>query len=78
MIVPRFTLFTENFVIRCDQVTKMFRSGHDCTSTPSAIGPRYFRLQADVTILVLRKVCDNTLCSPEHGSIFARSSIGSS
>ena len=36
MIVSRFTFFTENFVIRCDQVTKMFRSGHDCTSTSSA------------------------------------------
>ena len=42
MIVPRFTFFTENFVIRCDQVTKMFRSGHDCTSTSSARSPVIF------------------------------------
>ena len=56
MIVPRFTFFTENCVIRCNQVTKMFRSGHDCTSTSSAKSPCYFRRQADITIWVLRKV----------------------
>ena len=42
MIVPRFTFFTENFVIRCYQVTKMFRSGNDCTSTSSARRPLLF------------------------------------
>ena len=46
MIVPRFTFFTKNFVIRCNQVTKMFRSG---------------RLQADITIWVLRKVRVDTV-----------------
>ena len=51
MIVPRFTFFTENFVIRCDQVTNMFRSGHDCTNASSARGPCYFGLQAYFTIL---------------------------
>ena len=49
----RFTFFTENFVIRCDQVT---RSAHDCTSTSSARRPRNFSLQADIAIWVLRKV----------------------
>ena len=44
------------FRIRCYQVTKMFRSGHDCTSTSSDRSPRYFRPQADITIWVLRKV----------------------
>ena len=54
---PTFnSLFTENFLIRCDQVTKMFRPGHDCTSTSSARSPCYFLLQADITIWVLRKV----------------------
>ena len=38
-------------MFRCDQVTKMFRSGHDCTSTSSARSPCYFRLQADIKIL---------------------------
>ena len=37
VIVTRFTFFTKNFVIRCNQVTKMFCSGHDCTSTSSVI-----------------------------------------
>ena len=48
MIVPRLTFFTMNFVIRGYQVTKIFRSGHDRTSTSSARSPYYFRLQADV------------------------------
>ena len=55
-IVPRLTTFTANFVIRCDQVAKMFRSGHDCTSTSSAIRPCFFRLQADIAMWILRKV----------------------
>ena len=56
MIVPRFTLFTENFLIRCNQVTEMFRSGHDCTRTSSARSSRYFGLQADITIWAHQKV----------------------
>ena len=56
MIVSRFTLFTEKIVIHCNQVTNMFRSGHDCTSTSSARRPCYFRLQTKITIWVLRKV----------------------
>ena len=42
MIVPRFTFFTENFVMDSYQVTKMFRSAHDCTSTTSARSPNEF------------------------------------
>ena len=61
MIVSRFTSFTENFVICCYQVTNMSRSGHDCTSTPSARSPRYFRLQADIAIWVLREVTVDTV-----------------
>ena len=56
MIVPRFTFFTDNFVICSNQVTKKFRSGYDFTSTSSARRPCYFRLQADITIWVPRKV----------------------
>ena len=77
MIVPRFTFFTENFVIRCDQVTKIFRSGHDCTSTSSARSPRYFHLRADIAIWVLRKVRVDTVLT-EPGSTFPRDSIGNS
>ena len=65
------------FVIRCDQVTKMFRSGHDCTNTSSARRPCYLRLQANITIWVLRKVRVYTVLT-EPSSTFARDSIGSS
>ena len=41
MIVSRFTSFAKNFVIHSDEVTKMSRSGHDCTSTSSARSPYY-------------------------------------
>ena len=77
MIVARFTSFTENFVIRCNQVTKSFRSGHDCTRTSSARSPRYFRLQTDITIWVLRKVRVDTMLTRTR-STFARDSIGNS
>ena len=76
MIVPRFTFFTVKFVIRCDQVTNIFRSGHDCTSTSSARNPRYFRLQADIASWVLRKVRVDTMLTPEPSSTSARDSIG--
>ena len=56
MTVPRLNFFTKNFVICSNQVIKMFRSGHDCTSTSSARSPCYFCLQADIIIWVLRKV----------------------
>ena len=56
MIVPRFTFFTENFVICCDQVTKMFRSGHDCTRTSSARSHGNFGSQAEIEIWVRWKV----------------------
>ena len=64
MIVTRFTSFTENFVIRRYQVTKIFRSGHDCTSTSSARSPRHFRLLADLAIWVLRNVRVETMLTP--------------
>ena len=40
---------------------KFFRSGHDCTSTSSTRSPRYFRLHADITSCVLRKVRVGTM-----------------
>ena len=80
MIVTRFTSFTEKFVIRCYQVAKIFPSGHDWTSTSSARSHRSFRLQADITIWVLRKVrVDNMLtrtrflfCSRLHWQFMRR------
>ena len=75
MIVPRFTFSTRNFVICSNQVTTLFRSGHDCTSTSSARSPRYFCLQADIAIWVFREVRVDTMlartlfhfCSRLHG-----------
>ena len=78
MTVTRFTFFTENFVICCYQVTKIVGSGHDCTSTSSARSPRYFCIQADIAIWVLRKVRVDTMLTPEPGSTFARGPIGNS
>ena len=56
---------------------KCSRSGHDCTSTCSARSDCYLRLQADITISVVRE-CENTRCLPEPDSTFVRRSIGSS
>ena len=72
--------FTKNFLICSNQISEMFRSGHDCTSTSSARNPRYFRLQADVAIWVLRKVRVDTMltrtwfhfCSRLHWRIMRR------
>ena len=50
MIVSRFTTFTENFVICCYQVTKIFCTKYDSTNTFSA-GPL-----ADLATSVLREV----------------------
>ena len=39
MIVPRFTSFTKDFVIRSYEITKIFRSGRDCTGASSTRSP---------------------------------------
>ena len=64
MIVTRFTFFTENFVICCYQVTKVFRSRHDCTSAFSARSPCNLVSQADIAISVLREVSKNAGAYP--------------
>ena len=80
MIVTRFTFFTENFrdLQLSSHQKKKIRSGDDCTSASSARSPRYFRLQADLAIWVLRKVLVDTMLTPEPGTTFARDSIGNS
>ena len=80
MIVEWSTSFTENFVFRSDQITKIFRSGHDCTSMSPARIPCHFRLQGDITIWVLRKLLADTMlartrfhfCSRLHGKFMRR------
>ena len=56
MIVPRFTFFTLNFVICINQITGIFRSGHDYVNAFSKRNPCYFGLQVYFTIRILRKV----------------------
>ena len=60
MIVSRFTTFSENFVICCNQVTKIFCTRYDSANTSSARGPCDFGPLADLAISVFREVSINT------------------
>ena len=64
--LARFTSSTENSATRWNQVTKMFRSRHDCASMSSARSPCNFRPQPDVTISVLREVSEDTVLTRYH------------
>ena len=55
MIVSRFTTFTENFVICCNQITKIFCTRYGSANASSARGPCNFGL-ADLPISVFREV----------------------
>ena len=80
------TTFTEYFVICKNQITKIFRFGHDCTSTSSARNPCYFCLQADIAVWVFRKVRVYTMlariryhfCSRPHWKFMRRTAEVSS
>ena len=54
MIVSRFTTFTENFVICCDQITKIFCTKYGSANASSARSSRNFGLVTDLAISVLR------------------------
>ena len=54
--VSRFTTFTENFVICCYQITKIFSTKCGCTLSSSARSPCNFRPFADLAISVSREV----------------------
>ena len=56
MIVTRFTTFTENFVICCNQVTKIFCTRYDSANTSSARCPCDFGPLADLAISVFREL----------------------
>ena len=56
-MITWFTSFTENFVIRSYQVTKIFRSKYDYTGASSARSPRYLRPRTDIAIWVIGSVC---------------------
>ena len=55
MIVSRFTSFTKNFVISCNQVTKIFGTRWSFASASSAMRPCNFGSQADFAISVCAK-----------------------
>ena len=61
MIVSRFTTFTENFVICCNQITKIFCTRYDSANASSARGPCDFGPLADLAISVFREVSINTV-----------------
>ena len=63
MIVSRFTTFTENFVICCNQITKIVCTSYDSANTYSARGPCNFGPLADLAISVFREVNINTVFS---------------
>ena len=51
-------------VIRRYEITKNFRSGHDCTGASSARSPCHFGFQADLAISVLREVNKDAVLTP--------------
>ena len=60
MIVSRVTNFTENFVICCYQVTKIFSTRYSSATASSARGPCNFGPLADLAISVFREMSINT------------------
>ena len=61
MIVSRITTFTENFVICCNQITKIFCTRYGSAIASSARGPCYFGRFADLAISVFREMSINTV-----------------
>ena len=64
MIVSRLTIFTENFVICCKQVTKKFCTRYGSATASSARGPCNFGPLTDLAISVLREMSINTVVTP--------------
>ena len=69
MIVLRFTTFTENFVIGCNQFTKIFCTMYDSANTSSARSPCDFGPLAHLAISVFREVSINTVLTQIHTSL---------
>ena len=64
--LSRFTFLTEDLVIRSWLITKMFRSGHDCTGASSARSPCDCHPQTEIAIPVFREVSKNVLFTRYH------------
>ena len=65
MIVSRFTSFTDDFVIGCNQIPKIFCTKYDSANTSSARRPCDFGPLANLAISVFRDVNIKTLCLPK-------------
>ena len=61
MIFSRFTTFTENFVICCNQITRIFCTRYGSANASSARGPHDVGPLADLAISVFREVSINTV-----------------
>ena len=68
MIASRFTTFTENFVICCNQITKIFCTKYDSANVSSAQGPCNFGSLANLEISVFGEVSNNTVLTQIHTS----------
>ena len=66
MIVSRFTTFTENFVISCYQVTKIFCTMYGSAIASSARCTCNFGPLADLAMSVFREVSINTVLTQIH------------
>ena len=64
MIVSRFTSFTENLVICCYQVTKIFCTRYGSAIASSARGPCNFGPLTDLAISVFMVMSINTVLTP--------------
>ena len=64
----RFTTFTENLVICCNQITKIFCTRYGSAIASSARSPFDFGPVADLAISVFREVSINTVFTQIHTS----------
>ena len=69
MMVSRFTTFTENFVIGCNQITKILCTMYGSANASSARGPCDFGPLTDLAISVFREVSINTVFNQIHTSL---------
>ena len=68
MIVSRFTSFTDNFKIGCNQITNICCTRYGSANTSSSWGSCNFGPLADLAISVFQKVSFNTVFTQIHTS----------
>ena len=72
MIVSRFTTFTENFVICCNQITNFFCTRYGSANASSARGPCNVGPLADLAISVFWEVSINTMFTQIRTSLSSK------